>query len=59
VGNNRDGSAMFGYGQSTVVVGVADPASAEPVAADFASAEPVAVARVAAAAAAAMPPKAP
>ena len=51
---------MFGYGHATVVLGVADFASAEPVAADFASAEPVAVARVAAAAAAAaMPPKAP
>ena len=48
---------MFGYGHATVVLGVADFASAEPVAADFASAEPVAVARVAAAAA--MPPKAP
>ena len=50
---------MFGYGHATVVFGVADFASAEPVAADFESAEPVAVARVLAAAAAAMPPKAP
>ena len=48
---------MFGYGHATVVFGVADFASAEPVAADFESADPVAADF--AAAAAAMPPKAP